>query len=205
MGPRLVCGTFDDIRSRCAIAPVRRTHNEPGYDDGALVPGDTWSPPTADEDQRLRAGQYPHPPRTPVPAGSQRRRPDRAHRSRRQPRPLTPDQRPCPHRPASACPDDPPQRPGFRIQLVQTLSDCCLACPGPPATARIPYSLRLIPRTARISARRRTSRSGHRRRHADRCRPLRPTPINANCSGLLRRGVADPQQVAGALQVLLRA
>lgn len=55
MGPRLVFDTFDDIRGRCAVAPVRLTRGEPGYDDGALVPGDTWRPLTADDAQRLRA------------------------------------------------------------------------------------------------------------------------------------------------------
>lgn len=55
MGPRLVFGTFDDIRGRCDVAPVRLTSSEPGYDDGALVPGSSWRPLTADDAERHRA------------------------------------------------------------------------------------------------------------------------------------------------------
>ncbi|MFD3916822.1 hypothetical protein [Streptomyces sp. NPDC058603] len=40
MGPRLVFDTFDDIRGRCDITPVRLLGSEPGYDDDAIVPGD---------------------------------------------------------------------------------------------------------------------------------------------------------------------
>lgn len=55
MGPRLVFDTFDDIRNRCAVAPVRLTHNEPAYDNGAVVPGGSWRAITSDEAERLRA------------------------------------------------------------------------------------------------------------------------------------------------------
>lgn len=55
MGPRLVFDTFDDIRGRCDLAPVRLASSESGYDDGALVPGDSWSPLTADDAERHRA------------------------------------------------------------------------------------------------------------------------------------------------------
>ncbi|MFD7137011.1 hypothetical protein [Streptomyces sp. NPDC059894] len=55
MGPRLVFGTFDDIRDRCEIAPVRQTDNEPGYDDGAIVPGEDWKAITSDEAEQHRA------------------------------------------------------------------------------------------------------------------------------------------------------
>ncbi|MEW2618935.1 hypothetical protein [Streptomyces sp. NPDC048106] len=55
MGPRLRFRTLDDMRGRCAIAPVWLTRGKPGYDDGALVPGDDWTPVTADEAEQLRA------------------------------------------------------------------------------------------------------------------------------------------------------
>ncbi|MEU3092477.1 hypothetical protein ACWCQ0_38705 [Streptomyces massasporeus] len=55
MGPRLVFDTFDDIRDRCEIAPVRQTDNEPGYDDGAIIPGGDWKAITSDEAEQHRA------------------------------------------------------------------------------------------------------------------------------------------------------
>ncbi|MFJ2670433.1 hypothetical protein [Streptomyces sp. NPDC087525] len=55
MGPRLVFDTFDDIRGRCDITPVRLLGSEPGYDDDAIVPGDDWTPLTADEAEQHRA------------------------------------------------------------------------------------------------------------------------------------------------------
>lgn len=55
MGPRLVFDTFDDIRGRCEIAPVRQADSEPGYDDGALVPHDDWASLTADEAEQHQA------------------------------------------------------------------------------------------------------------------------------------------------------
>ncbi|WP_037906459.1 hypothetical protein [Actinacidiphila yeochonensis] len=55
MGPRLTFDTFDDIRGRCDVAPVRLTVKEPGYDDGALVPSDRWSPLSAADAELYRA------------------------------------------------------------------------------------------------------------------------------------------------------
>ncbi|MFF7098117.1 hypothetical protein ACFY9A_37895 [Streptomyces rubradiris] len=55
MGPRLVFDTYDDIRDRCDTAPVRQTGSEPGYDHGAIVPGDDWVPLTAEEAERHQA------------------------------------------------------------------------------------------------------------------------------------------------------
>ncbi|KPC88310.1 hypothetical protein G3260_000069 [Streptomyces albus] len=55
MGPRLVFDTFDDIRDRCEIAPVRQTGNEPGHDDRAIVPGGKWKAITYDEAEQHRA------------------------------------------------------------------------------------------------------------------------------------------------------
>lgn len=56
MGPRLLFGTFDDIRGRCDIAPARQTASEPGYDDGAIVPDENWKPLTAADAEHHRAG-----------------------------------------------------------------------------------------------------------------------------------------------------
>ncbi|MEV6418118.1 hypothetical protein [Streptomyces sp. NPDC051662] len=61
MGPRLVFDTFDDIRGRCDIAPARLPGGDPGYDDGAIVPGDDWVPLTADEAEQHRADGSPVP------------------------------------------------------------------------------------------------------------------------------------------------
>ncbi|MFF7192364.1 hypothetical protein ACFZAM_01390 [Streptomyces sp. NPDC008079] len=55
MGPRLAFDTFDDIRGRCDIAPVRHTRDVPGYDDGALLPDDDWTLLTALDAATLRA------------------------------------------------------------------------------------------------------------------------------------------------------
>lgn len=55
MGPRLVFNTFDDIRDRCAVAPVRQVDGNPGYDDGSLIPSDDWVPLTIDEAARYQA------------------------------------------------------------------------------------------------------------------------------------------------------
>lgn len=55
MGPRLLLDTFDAIRGRCDIAPVRLTGSEPGYDGGAVVPDDDWKSLSADDAERHRA------------------------------------------------------------------------------------------------------------------------------------------------------
>ncbi len=55
MGPRLAFGTFDDIRGRCDIAPVRLTRSQPGYDDDALLPGGDWALVTSDDAEQFRA------------------------------------------------------------------------------------------------------------------------------------------------------
>jgi hypothetical protein len=55
MSLRLVFDTFDDIRGRCDIAPIRLAGGEPGYDDGALVPSSNWSPLTAGDAEWHRA------------------------------------------------------------------------------------------------------------------------------------------------------
>ncbi|MEU9189888.1 hypothetical protein AB0D14_36215 [Streptomyces sp. NPDC048484] len=55
MGPRLVFNTFDDIRGRCDIAPIRRADSEPGYDDGALIPHNGWTPLTTGEAEHHQA------------------------------------------------------------------------------------------------------------------------------------------------------
>jgi len=55
MGPRIAFDTYDDIRGRCDTAPVRQTAGEPGYDDGAVVPGDYWTPLTEVDAERHRA------------------------------------------------------------------------------------------------------------------------------------------------------
>lgn len=55
MGPQLAFDTFDDIRGRCAIAPVRQTGSEPGYDDAAIVPDENWTTLTAADAEHHRA------------------------------------------------------------------------------------------------------------------------------------------------------
>ncbi|MFI0939803.1 hypothetical protein [Streptomyces sp. NPDC021020] len=55
MGPQLAFDTFDDVRGRCAIAPVRLTGSEPGYDDAAIVPDENWTTLTAADAEHHRA------------------------------------------------------------------------------------------------------------------------------------------------------
>jgi hypothetical protein len=56
MGLRLSFDAFDDIRSRCDVASVRRTRCEPGYDDSALVPDGPWTPLTPLDAETFCAG-----------------------------------------------------------------------------------------------------------------------------------------------------
>jgi hypothetical protein len=55
LGPRLVFDTSNDLCGRCDIASVRLTRDEPGYDDGAVIPSGDWEPLTAADAARHRA------------------------------------------------------------------------------------------------------------------------------------------------------
>lgn len=54
MGPRLLFASAGDLGRRCEVASVRLTDREPGYDTGALIPRDDWTPFTAAEADSLR-------------------------------------------------------------------------------------------------------------------------------------------------------
>lgn len=56
MGTRLAFSEPEKLIDRCAIASVRQTSGEDGYDDGCVVPCAPWRPITPDEADELRAG-----------------------------------------------------------------------------------------------------------------------------------------------------
>ncbi|BDH15360.1 hypothetical protein HOK021_65390 [Streptomyces hygroscopicus] len=56
VGIRLAFSESEKLVGRCEVASVRLTHDEEGYDDGAVVPHGHWQPLTHEDAKCLKAG-----------------------------------------------------------------------------------------------------------------------------------------------------